>query len=293
MSIETITPVSINGFQHHNFVTKPQVVETVQPQKADRLSKKAMLGIGAGIVAETTIGILLAKGKFSKAIQLAEHIDFKPAKTMDEAIKFAKENLGVKLQIGDNVEIANFLNETFVNISNKMNGKAVLPQKVKIEALVSQDGIKSAASYSSDGCMTLCPEFLEVGEIAKKRGISIKALAQQKKVENVFFHIIYHEVGHANHKDFLRMGRLSQLKARGIKDTHLTDEFLQSVKDNKIVKDFFEQYGCGEYLPDGTVYALSSPSEFVAETFAVKMAGKSVPKEVEELYKKFGGSLVT
>ena len=91
-------------------VSNPVKKETAQqPQTEKGISKKALVGIGASLAAAATVGILLAKGSFRQAKQLAEHIDFKEAKTMDEAVQFAKENLGVKLQIGDNLDVANFL----------------------------------------------------------------------------------------------------------------------------------------------------------------------------------------
>ena len=112
-------------------------------------------------------------------------------------------------------------------------------------------------------------------------------------IDNEYFtRAIYHEIGHANHKNHLKMLRLSELKAIGYKDTHYTDEFLQAVKDNKIVTDFFE-HNTVSRLANGTLNALSSPAEFVADTFSLKMLGKTIPKEVETIYQKYGGPLVS
>lgn len=277
-------------------VSNPVKKETAQkPQTEKGISKKALVGIGASLAAAATVGILLAKGDFRQAKQLAEHIDFKEAKTMDEAVQFAKENLGVKLQIGDNLDVANFLNEIFVDVNNKMKGKAVLPKKVKMESVTSSDGYEAFGFYDKKGNMKLGKTFINIVDLSRKKGVSFKEFANEisKKAndETVITRMLYHELGHANHKNFMKMRRLPELKADGNKDTHLTEEFLQDVKDNKIVHDFFDK-NTSTRLDDGTIYSLSSPAEFVADTFSFKMLGKSIPEEVEKIYQKFGGPVI-
>ena len=74
---------------------------------------------------------LLCKGKTLKPANFAEHIDFKPAQTMEEAVEFAKKHLGIKnFNLGDDVEMANWVNEGLVNISNRFKGKANMPKNV-------------------------------------------------------------------------------------------------------------------------------------------------------------------
>ena len=125
MPINTFAPIKTNvPVQNNQTVTKPQVT-TLQPAESKSLSKGTMVGIGAAAVAATTVGILLAKGTFSQAKQLAEHIDFKEAKTLEEAKKFAKENLGINSYNLTNLDIANYVNEALVNINNKNKGKQI------------------------------------------------------------------------------------------------------------------------------------------------------------------------
>lgn len=65
-------------------------------------------------------------------MQLAENIEFIPAKTIKEAIEFGKKNLGIKKYKNfeeKDIEAINFLNEGFVNASNMMKGKIRLPKK--------------------------------------------------------------------------------------------------------------------------------------------------------------------
>lgn len=95
--------------------------------------------------------------------------------------------------------------------------------------------------------------------------------------------MLYHEFGHCNHvascKNAIDMLALYNLKKLG-RNLQYTEEFLNDIKNNEIVKNFHRDY------------ALTSPSEFIADTFAYKMMGKSIPKEVEELYVKYGGPTI-
>lgn len=252
---------------------------------------------GAALTTVVAIGLLIAKGKFKQAKQLAEHINFTEAKSMEDAAKFAKETLGVKLNIGNNLDFANFLNESFVKLSNSMKGKIRLPKKVELNPMIkSQDDLACDAMMFKNGTMQLGQIFQKIIDMATRNHISLKqvlALCAKnlERDKNAFQRMIFHEVGHLNHKNFTNMGRLSELKARGIKDTHVTKQFLQDVKDNKIVKDFLGKNTSNE-LADGTIYGLSSPAEFVAETFSLKVQGTPIPKEVETLYQKYGGPKV-
>lgn len=99
------------------------------------LSKNAKLGIGAvAVIGLGALAYVLTKGKLgSKQVQqLAEHIEFKEAKSMEEAIKFAKEHLGItKFDVGNDLEMANWVNNGLTKVSNKYKGKAPIPTIVE------------------------------------------------------------------------------------------------------------------------------------------------------------------
>lgn len=203
--------------------------------------------------------------------QLAEHIDFKDFKTSEEAVKFAKDNFGVKLEVGDDLKLVQFINNRLVAYNNTMRGSVVLPKKI-----VAQSDMKTI-----DGANALMG-WSNWGEMKINRELAINSLNSKDK--NEFLYMIKafnHELGHANHqavcKDYEKMGTLKEMKAMFIKDRHYYDEFMKDIKRNKEVKNY-----C-------TDYALTSPAEFVADVFADKIMGKEIPPEVEKLYKKYGG----
>ena len=287
----------LNNFRNSSFSNinsqGDTFVSSTRP-KQEKPNKKALLGLGAAaVVGIGAAACILSRGKVksSSIKQLAENIEFKEAKTYEDAVKFAKEHLGVELELENNLAAANYINECLTTISNKMKGKSVLPQKVKFDMnLIGADGIKGAAGWCEDEKnLLLGPVSKDLYNIAQNKGCSLMDIFKEseqtnpKLVEQVH-KTIFHEIGHANHyyncKNASKMGRLGELKARGVKDTHFTEEFLNDVKNNDVVKKFH----CD--------YALTSPAEFVADTFGYKMMGKSIPKEVEELYIKYGGPVI-
>lgn len=120
-----------------SFTSQPDTVE-LSTNKKQGLSNGAKWGIGTGVVAG--LGILayaLTRGKAgSKQVQqLAEHIEFKPAKTVEEAKKFAKDKLDViyfdELGKFEDMEMVNFINEWIVKTHNNPKfGKNSYPRIV-------------------------------------------------------------------------------------------------------------------------------------------------------------------
>lgn len=160
----------------NNRVLTPCVAFTSQPdtvslstnnpvQETKRgLSHKAKLGIGGlALVGIGAVAYILSRGRVgSKQVQqLAEHIEFKEAATMEEAIKFAKEHLGIKkFDVGNDLEIANWVNNGLTRISNKYKGKAPIPHIVETypvelyqQAIKESDGLPMADINAFTGRM--------------------------------------------------------------------------------------------------------------------------------------------
>ena len=83
------------------------------------MSNGAKWGIGLGLTALASVGIYFAtRGKVG-AKQVAEHIEFKPATTLEEAKKFAQEKFGVAIDGELSLDVLNFTNEGLCTLRNK------------------------------------------------------------------------------------------------------------------------------------------------------------------------------
>ena len=138
--------------QNPNLTSLPQ--DTVEIAGKKSTAKKILIGAG---IAATIGGIIycVATGKFSRAKQLAEHIDFKPAKTLEEAINFGKTNFGIKSYEGfteKDLEILNFTNEGLANIHSKFKGKIQIARKIIYEPVVNSNEV---ASTIGNYCLSL------------------------------------------------------------------------------------------------------------------------------------------
>ena len=130
---------TFKNFRHTSYNTKTTnnlertpSNDTISTNKTVSNKTKKGLIIG-GIALTGVIASLLIRGQFNKAITLAEHIDFKKAETIEEAIRFGKEHLGIKKYKNFNetdLDILNLINEGFVNTSNRFKGHANIPRKV-------------------------------------------------------------------------------------------------------------------------------------------------------------------
>ena len=65
------------------------------------------------------------KCRTSETKQLAEHIEFKPAQTLEEAKEFARTNLKIKDFELTNLDLANHINEALVNINKIFGGRKI------------------------------------------------------------------------------------------------------------------------------------------------------------------------
>lgn len=109
-----------------SFTTKAPEVEEKKKNNAKKW------GILAGAALVVTVAGLIIRGRLKAVTQLAEHIDFTPAKTMEEAKEFAKKHLKIeKFDTANDLDMANWVNEGLVNINNKYKGKGHIPKEVR------------------------------------------------------------------------------------------------------------------------------------------------------------------
>lgn len=86
--------------------------------------------------------------EFFNIKQLPEHIDFKEAKTLEEALQYGKTFLNIEYKAGKygwNVDAVNFINRSIVDVSNAMKGKSYLPKEATPWLVVSNPEEAAAA----------------------------------------------------------------------------------------------------------------------------------------------------
>lgn len=285
--VSNVQPVG-GGGNLSTAVSKPD--EFVSNKKeGKKLSTTAKAGIGILAVGGLIAAAVLTRGKSLKNTKLAEEITFKPAKTIEEARAFAKENLGVNLKVND-LDICNYVNSRLVMVNNFTKGKSVMPKKVVIQDIKSADGLEGFASWSK-GTLSLSHSWEKIADGARRNNHSLleidKFLSKEPEMAKCWQYCdktIAHELGHANHfkhcKDARKMHRIAENEAYGITDHHFTREFFKDIEGNEVIKNFHNEYG------------LSSPCEFVAETFSYLVQGRKIPEDVLKIYRKYGGPLV-
>ena len=113
-------------------------------------SKKTKWGIFLGVLgAIGTAALLILRGKFSKAIQLAEHIEFTKANSIEEAIEFGRQHLGIKKYknfTDKDLDTLNWINEGLTKINNKFKGKTKIPKT--IEYIEAEKGIMARVRHN-------------------------------------------------------------------------------------------------------------------------------------------------
>ena len=147
--------------------SKPVVVTATQPTLAPQISRdtvefsaektikkekglskwqKWTIGLGSALAGIIAAGVLISKhetGKLTKLynekmqlVNLAEKIDFKEAKTVDEGIKFAKDVLKIG-EVGDGftLDAINYANKGLVDVANANKGHLFMPKKLIFEEL--------------------------------------------------------------------------------------------------------------------------------------------------------------
>lgn len=107
--------------------------KTIGTQTTTNPSEKALstttkVVIGTALTALAATGIYIAtRGKVGskQATKLAGHINFQPSKTLEEARAFARNNLGITRYELTNLDIANYVNEGLVHLSNSVKGSTM------------------------------------------------------------------------------------------------------------------------------------------------------------------------
>lgn len=346
-----------------NLQTPPDTVsfkatEHIQTKpKKEGLSTGAKWGLGALALAGIGTAVCFAtRGKVGakSAQQLAENIEFKPAKTVEEAKKFAQEKLNVLYNDIDDVGTVNFINEWLTGIRNNPKlGKEYYPRIIyksdcrgSFYCLTNKEAIINGKNYGyalgvnterftnfKSNLNSIMDEIVDVTSnkhlfkkvangydiaqpelntpfvrklldrvnksnldnlsykekwsiyddlIAIQEGKIVDGkLVEQKRSLHTYLN---YELGHLVHNksisNYDELAKVEELKERGKEISPLVKEF----KTDKA-----HQATAGKV----SYYAKESPLEFVAETFAGLLDGKTYSDDVMALYKKYGGPALT
>lgn len=280
---------------------------TTDKTKIDKKKLACSVGAAIGLTAMVVGGLAIKKKIDTQRIkQLTPNIEFKQCDTLDDAIRFGKEVLGIKKYKGfeeSDLGVVNWINEGLSNVYNFTNGKATMPRKIVYENLDAGVGgtmnsLKTLTISKTEITSTqnLIKELINKIQTKENAEQFIKQLEDQKnykawkntyinlikKIPNIqkeiaaevhqsTFSTIYHEMGHLQHL------------AKNKKD-------LVTLKEQGITT--FKN--CTNIAETVSKYATTSPTEFVAECFSKmcdeKQYGKTLlSDEARELYKKLGG----
>lgn len=189
------------------------------------------------------------------------HADFKEvpfqcSNSPDGVVQMGKK-LGIKIfrknikNAGD-IKQFNTVLSVFADAYNKSKGRIIMPKKLSLEVLKDLDG---EASF--------------FGKIRLNRCSSDKMLEYNA----------CHELGHINH-----YGR-TNLAALGT-----PEQALEFGLDSSKAKEFAENKKvCRDIRKSVSIYAATSPCEFVAETFAFLLGGVQIPKHLLKRYAQYKG----
>lgn len=334
-----------------SFTSQPDTVEL--STKKEGLSNGAKWGIGTGVVLGLgALAYVLTRGRVGskQAQKLAEHIEFKPATTIEEAKKFAKDKLGVHYNDIEDVGALNFFNEWLTGVHNKCKriNKSSYPKFItnnkktlgtgEVFAIVDEpikfngkegylmeinmpmfSNFKVAIDEMLEGATAIqkdingkynivdktyqteaFADFIErINNISSKTTFKekVKLINDMKSFSDGCivngqikgrnysdFYLLNHELGHLRHqecvKNYNSMKKVEEFETQGQPVSDITNEFVSNKQIQQTARKVSD-------------YATESPLEFVAETFAQLMEGKTFSDDVMALYQKYGGPILS
>ena len=112
---------------------------------------------------------------------------------MEEAVAYAKKHLGVeKFDFGNDVEMANWVNEGLTNISNRFKGKANMPKELRWENATEMANHKDAIAFCNSGKARICFNKNSIdNSVSKFKELVEKVLKPSYKNDEIFasFHL--------------------------------------------------------------------------------------------------------
>ena len=253
------TTAKSNKTNCNNNLEKTPIKDEFKKTGISATKKIAGSILGFGVI---TAGVLLFKRLNPTPVkQLAEHIQFVRADKIEDAIKFAQENLGVKLDIKGQLKTANWINESLVNLVNKTKGKVLLPKTIKICKLS-----KHLAGRYSPFSRTVKLSEQSFGTFFERDFEKVKKMGylQDRLIT------LYQEIGHGVH----------------LTKSNIFNAIFRTPKFNKIINQYKNELETflGSHTIDSKHF-ISSEGETFSQLFAFKMAGVTFPSNIEKIWK--------
>lgn len=169
-------PVCFMGKQSAQNIQDTVEISTKPKKKKRSLGAKIAIALGSTVGALVIFALAYAKHqsiKLNKLYQeklvlsnLPEKIDFKPAKTVEEGIKFSKEVLGIKEVSKDfTLESINWANKGLVDVSNAYKGKVFMPRNMHYDSKILGDnaiaGVVRDVERKSFGDLVINSKFFD------------------------------------------------------------------------------------------------------------------------------------
>lgn len=279
-------PVASTGESVVNTVSIPtqkpdEFVKQGEEEKKKKLSTGAKVGIGAGILATAgLIAFLVMKCRVSEAKQLAEHIEFKPAQTIEEAIKFGKEHLGIKSyeDFGANdLDAINWLNEGFVNVSNYMKGKLRMPKHVVYtdKQFLGKNTLAGVVPYSQDLSANL-KKYSGYFYVNKKY-FSDYVKSVNKDIDRALgYNLLWKNENGKIKVNSLYTPETSKFLISQIEEFQKTQSFNSALKVTNTIDNMYSAFNSYEHNPLNTIKALLGNKD---NTIILKKAGININME--------------
>lgn len=143
------------------------------------------------------------KQKYLKAAEtpIAQVNTFTPAKTIEDAAKFAKETLGLEqttaYQLGMNLDVANGLNEAIGRMSDTFGSLTEAGYLENVLLFTNRSSNSYAAYSDSLRTVFLNPVVKQKGALKKMAKDAVEQFEPGAWSTGSAFHTVYHELGHA------------------------------------------------------------------------------------------------
>ena len=212
------------------------------------------------------------KQKYLKAAEtpIAQVNTFTPAKTIEDAAKFAKETLGLEqttaYQLGMNLDVANGLNEAIGRMSDTFGSLTEAGYLENVLLFTNRSSNSYAAYSDSLRTVFLNPVVKQNGALKKMAKDAVEQFEPGAWSTGSAFHTVYHELGHAvQHmildNNALKKNKIDVLYRKTFSDILGAETTWTIDKDTAALAKKTKEAGF-------SYYGLRNSGEFVAESIA-------------------------